>query len=231
MKLTLLLTLGLIPLSPGAAHAQDEPPDRAAPRSLRSRPRVDFWDAERKKPSDAKRTFTPETLWTEPMVGADGKVSLYVPPKPVLAFLQEPTRENARQYVAWQSERMKRIKAAVEMLRTLQSETRAVESAEEPPTAAANVSSPDVAVEILYFAKPGCPWCRRQEVAFTELRERLPKFVVTSVPPDDARWKSFEVKVAPTLVITTQGNQRVVRGYTSANDLARVIGETRHEKR
>ena len=47
--------------------------------------------------------------WREPALTSDGKMTFYVPPQPVLSLLEDPTPDNARQYLAWQDEKMERV--------------------------------------------------------------------------------------------------------------------------
>ena len=58
--------------------------------------------------------------WREPALTSDGKMTFYVPPQPVLSLLEDPTPDNARQYLAWQDERMERVLKAQEALAVLQ---------------------------------------------------------------------------------------------------------------
>ena len=52
--------------------------------------------------------------WHEPVLTPDGRVTFYVPPQPVLRLLQDPSPEHARQYLAWQDEKMERVLKAQE---------------------------------------------------------------------------------------------------------------------
>ena len=91
-----------------------------AERGFFDRREVDFWDARRPAP--------PSGLWADAAA-----------PPPVLRLLDAPTPENARAYLAWQEERLKRLRAAIV----------AVERAGAAP--------------ILYFARDGCRGCALQE--------------------------------------------------------------------
>ena len=116
---------------------------------------VDFWGTRRAAPRA-------EDLWAESTA-----------PAPVKRLLEAPTPENARAYVAWQSERLRRLRAAME----------AVEQAGRPAE-----------LPVLYFARAGCRWCALQE---REL-EGLP---VTRVPEGSPLWERHGVTVTPTLVV------------------------------
>jgi hypothetical protein len=98
---------------------------------------VDFFGT-RKKPEPARS-------WVEPVQGADGRWQLYVPPREVIAFLESPTRETGERYLAWQRDRMDRLRKAVAVLQELQP-------------------------KVLYFSKPDCPYCEAQEKELAGMR-------------------------------------------------------------
>jgi len=83
---------------------------------------VDFWNARR------RTAEAPGELWSDSPA-----------PPPVRRLLEAPTATNARAYLAWQEERMTRLRAAI----------AAVDAARAP--------------SVLYFARDGCRWCALQE--------------------------------------------------------------------
>ena len=60
--------------------------------------------------------------WREPVLTSDGHITFYVPPQPVLSLLEDPTPDNARQYLAWQDEKMEHILKAQEALAAVEQE-------------------------------------------------------------------------------------------------------------
>ena len=118
---------------------------------------VDFWNARRRAAEPAGE------LWADSAA-----------PAPVRRLLEAPTAQNARAYLAWQEERMNRLRAAM----------AAVDSARATPAPAA----------ILYFAREGCRWCALQE-------EELQGLAVVRVPPGSPLWAEHGVTVTPTLVV------------------------------
>ena len=58
-----------------------------------------------------------ESLWAEPSSGPQAAGPMYVPPKPVREFLEAPTAERARAYLAWNQARLRAIAQATEVLR------------------------------------------------------------------------------------------------------------------
>lgn len=117
---------------------------------------VDFWNARRRAAEPAG------DLWSDSAA-----------PPPVRRLLDAPTAQNARAYLAWQEERMSRLRAAM----------AAVDSARAPSTP-----------PILYFARDGCRWCALQE-------EELQGLAVVRVPPGSPLWAEHGVTVTPTLVV------------------------------
>jgi thiol-disulfide isomerase/thioredoxin len=63
---------------------------------------------------DSSRT---ESLWVEPSSGPQAAGPMYVPPTPVREFLEAPTAERARAYLAWNQARLRAIGQATEVLR------------------------------------------------------------------------------------------------------------------
>ncbi len=94
-------------------------------------------------------------------------------PAPVKRLLAAPTRANAEAYLAWQSARLERLRAAVVAV-------------EEARGAAGG--------PILYFSRPGCGYCALQDA---ELRG-LP---VERVPEGSPLWRFYGVTATPTLVV------------------------------
>jgi thiol-disulfide isomerase/thioredoxin len=58
-----------------------------------------------------------ESLWAEPSSGSQAAGPVYVPPRPVREFLEAPTAERARAYLAWNQARLRAIARAAEALR------------------------------------------------------------------------------------------------------------------
>jgi thiol-disulfide isomerase/thioredoxin len=58
-----------------------------------------------------------ESLWAEPRSGAEAGGPAYVPPRPVREFLEAPTPDRARAYLAWNEARLQAIAQATEVLR------------------------------------------------------------------------------------------------------------------
>jgi thiol-disulfide isomerase/thioredoxin len=241
---TLILLLGLGAL----ASAQEEA--AGASRFFRGK-RVAFWgDAKEDPPKTAQVPAGGETIWAEPIRMPDGRMSVYVPPKPVLDFLDSPNEESGRAYLAWQKARMEKIARASEILGRLVEETRSEEkkkieppskpegpprsadtgAEKAPPGGALKVppALPSGAPEILYFKMDGCPHCQREDAVLAELAKERPNVKVRVFTPDKevALWEALEIKVVPTLVVRGEdGRLHVSRGYTPKEVLLLKLGE------
>jgi len=73
---------------------------------------VRFFDQPKPKEEVKKDTQIEENIFAEPVIGPDGKIRVYVPPKVVLDFLNNPTPENAKEYLKWNKERISKIAKA-----------------------------------------------------------------------------------------------------------------------
>ena len=60
-----------------------------------------------------------ESIWAEPGRASDGGASVYVPPRPVREFLEVPTEERARAYLAWNQQRLDAIARATEVMKAV----------------------------------------------------------------------------------------------------------------
>lgn len=216
------------------APPKEEKPE-ARPAGFFRNADVDFWGEKaalaKKKASEEKPVQ--ESIWAEPTKLPDGRTSIYLPPKAVLQFLDSPTRERALEYVAWQGERMKRLKAAMEILRDLQAEREPkaapMDAPREAPAARPASASSG---EILYFKKAGCPWCAKEDEVLASLTRGHPGLRVRTVwleeSPELAR--AYDVTVVPTLVVPGKsGKQIALRGFMTEPQILSAIQEVNRE--
>jgi hypothetical protein len=82
-----------------------------------------------------------ESIWTEPGRAPDGHGTVYVPPRAVQQFLDAPTPERARAYLAWNQQRLDAIARATEVLRAVAA-TPAPRATQAPPATLAPGSAP-----------------------------------------------------------------------------------------
>jgi hypothetical protein len=117
---------------------------------------VDFWNARR------RTAEAPGELWSDSAA-----------PPPVRRLLEAPTAPNARAYLAWQEERITRLRAAI---------------------SAVDAARATAAPSMLYFARDGCRWCALQE-------QELQGLPVVRVEAGSPLWKEYGVTVTPTLIV------------------------------
>ncbi|MGH7307098.1 MAG: hypothetical protein ACREK6_00215 [Candidatus Rokuibacteriota bacterium] len=87
-----------------------------------------------------------ESIWAEPVRGPDGQLRVYLPPKPVRDFLEKPTPENARAYLAWNLARMRRMDEAVNVMRDVAAQQFGI-ATQGPITVPAAPPASDAAVD------------------------------------------------------------------------------------
>jgi glutaredoxin len=194
---------------------------------------VDFWGekAASAKKKAAEEKPEKESIWAEPIKSPDGRTQVYLPPKAVLQFLEAPSRETAKEYVAWQEERMKRLKAAMVILRELQEErASASESAiaAVPATKEAAPAAAPLPVEILYFKRAGCPWCAKEDQVLGPLMRKNPELKVKVVSIEEAPdlAQANGVTVVPTLLLQGKnGKALALRGFMTEEQIQSALQE------
>ncbi|MGQ0721964.1 MAG: thioredoxin fold domain-containing protein [Candidatus Eiseniibacteriota bacterium] len=109
------------------AHDGADPAQKTAPPPPSAKPQVE------------------ESMWAEPVRGADGQFRVYLPPTPVRDFLEKPTAENARAYLAWNQARMRQIDEAVNVMQDVAAEQFGI-TAKGPIAIPAGPSTPNAEV-------------------------------------------------------------------------------------
>jgi thiol-disulfide isomerase/thioredoxin len=95
------------------------------------------WFMDRRRGPDSPTTPV-ESIWAEPGRASDGRVAVYVPPGPVREFLEAPTDERARAYLAWNQQRLNAIARATEVMKAVaasQPQRSATSPVMAPPSA------------------------------------------------------------------------------------------------
>ncbi|HXW68749.1 MAG TPA: hypothetical protein VEJ88_03995, partial [Dissulfurispiraceae bacterium] len=66
-------------------------------------------------------TVTPKDveMWGEPSIDAEGRVVSKVPPAPVMKLLNDPTAENAQEYLDWNKKKVQAVEAAQQAVTSL----------------------------------------------------------------------------------------------------------------
>ena len=239
------ILLATLVLQPDVARAQNAPAvDQRSPSSVFFKATyVDFFgDRARavKKRASSEKTTPKESIWAEPIRGADGKMSVHVPPAAVLQFIENPTMETGRQYLNWQKEKMEKIAAGVEILRKLKEQDErgkasASASASVPPPAQAPVKQPlppltrppaSAAGELLYFKRPNCPYCQKQDKVLTALKQTNPDVRMRTLNPGEAPelWEGYGVKIVPTIIVRAPGGKQwILRGFMTQEQVIQAF--------
>jgi len=144
MRTLIVVASALLLPDPTDGAAQDAQPSRG----FFTDKAVDFWRDGSTGPKTAAgpEKSISESIWAEPIRLPDGRYTTYLPPQPVLQFLENPTRETGLKYLAWQSERMEKMRKAAAILSSLQQKATSTQK-----------DAPDlgVPVSITYFKKAG----------------------------------------------------------------------------
>ncbi len=226
MNILFILTLAL------QAPAKEEKP-AAVPRGFFKASEVDFWGekAGQAKKKAAEEKTSQESIWAEPIKLPDGRTQVYLPPEAVLQFLESPSKETAKEYVAWQEERMKRLKAAMEFLKQLQDERTASAPAAtvlQAPREIPPAAPPAAPGEILYFKRAGCPWCAKEDGVLASLLQANPQLRIRTLPLEENQELAREagVTVVPTLILRSKaGKALALRGFMTQDQIETALQE------
>ena len=124
--------------------------------------RIDFFERIRiqEKSEQIENKQSPEVIvdeWAEPIISSSGRISIYLPPKEVRNFLENPDSQNAKAYLQWNSGRIKKFIAAQEALRK---ETEEIDIMKETKTQADSTGdNKPKANYLFYFMRKGCRYC------------------------------------------------------------------------
>jgi len=127
--------------------------------------RIDFFGRLQlqEKSSQAENRQSPEVIadeWAEPIISSSGRISIYLPPKEVRSFLDNPDSENAKAYLQWNSRRIKKFIAAQEALKK---ETEEMENMNELKTQPTLTSESKIKANYLFFfMRKNCPYCAKE---------------------------------------------------------------------
>jgi len=112
-------------------------------------------------------------MWGEPSVDADGKVVSKVPPMPVTRLLNEPTAENAQEYLDWNKRRTEAIQAAQQAVASISC---------GPSTPAVVIDDPQKVRSVKFFFGPTCPYSMQQVAAVELFARKVGWSKATAIP-------------------------------------------------
>ena len=136
-----------------------------------------FEDPEKKAPKEGipQEKDKTESMWTEPIVSPTGQIFYYTPPKAVLEFVENPTKENAKAYLAWNQKRLTAYAKAQAVMEEVMREETAKNSTKTKSRTISKKQIPKSKAEIqvvpkaglpkskmLYFIDPACKYCREE---------------------------------------------------------------------
>jgi hypothetical protein len=206
---------------------------------------VDFWGTGRPKPEQATAKTSSEgslreTIWAEPTRLPDGRYAIYVPPKPVLDFLEDPTPDNLKGYLAWKKERAEKLRRALHLLEEHRAnavpttkavfagtptkvdsqDTRGLTSRGASPSSqdpadlprAKSAAPNDERFLVTYFHKKGCPHCDTQDAVLAEWMKRHPegKLRVLEFGESPELWTSLGIVGTPALLLSDAEGKRSI---------------------
>ncbi|PIP19666.1 MAG: hypothetical protein COX41_01685 [Candidatus Omnitrophica bacterium CG23_combo_of_CG06-09_8_20_14_all_41_10] len=152
--------------------------------------RVDFFERIETKEelASAETKHQPETIvdeWAEPVITSSGRVSIYVPPKEVRDFLENPDPQNAKAYLQWNLRRIKKFILAQELLRKeakeleVMKETKSLLEPDSSTSIKGYSNNPKTGMSYLfYFMSKGCPACEKESLVIENIYLNHPEIRV-----------------------------------------------------
>ncbi len=180
----------------------------------------------------------PNNLWSEPMIGPDGKVSVYTPPTEVKTFLDNPTEESGKAYLEWSIKRINKLKKAETILKKL-SQDLLNNKFEYSETYSQKLNLDNVNY-IAFFLLKGCPYCAEQIKNILILKKQRPELKIEVFVKN---YDSIEIKKLPftakddndlssylgfnkfptTLFADKEGNRELIGGVLGADVINKLI--------
>jgi len=219
-----------IALVAGASAADDtepQPPPQQPSPGFFGKDYVDYWNSswaekaknEKKLENETERDLTQaQARWSEPAVSDDGTVQTFYPPKQVAELLDNPTEENARAYLQWQRERMRRIQEAQRILEK-------VKVSLEIEKLGKQIKSSGVSVRLDLYVQEGCPHCETQKAIMADLLKRMPELAVRAIElsKNPSLVRELSIDSVPTMILTAGGSSLRRVGVLSLSQLIRSI--------
>ena len=210
--------------------------------------RVDFFnsiDPQEKaiEPSSKENPDTVESQWAEPIVEPSGKVTIYVPPKEVRDFLDKPDPENAKAYLGWN---MNRIKKFITAQQLLEKEAKGMGLDKDSkvaslPDGANLVNNPDDRRNhLFYFMLKGCPACKEETRILEEIHLKHPEINIEAfadgfsddelkgftfpVTQDNGMSQKLRINSYPTILVFNEKKERyLISGYVGKDKILELF--------
>ncbi|RJP30016.1 MAG: hypothetical protein C4533_00120 [Candidatus Omnitrophota bacterium] len=201
--------------------------------------RIDFFqNTETQKEPTTDTNSSPEVIpdeWAEPIISPTGQVTIYLPPKEVRDFLNNPDPENAKAYLQWNLKRIKKFLLAQELLRK---EAKELEVMKETETLLeSNETLKDSGNDVktgtgylFYFMLKGCPTCEKESRVIEDIYLNYPEIRIEafakgfsdrelenfrfSARQDNGMSSLFKVESYPAIAVFNKKNKRYfLSGY------------------
>ena len=131
-----------------------------------------------KEGNSVSGTTQTESMWTEPIASPTGQIFYYTPPKAVLEFVENPTKENARAYLDWNKKRLTAYAKAQAVMEEVMKEEGVAKKNTKTQSRTKGKSVPGITQKqipvrvspatkiskskMLYFIDPACKYCRKE---------------------------------------------------------------------
>ena len=188
----------------------------------------------------------PETIeneWAEPIVSPSGNVAIYVPPREVRNFLDKPDPENARAYLNWNMNRIRKFMTAQQLL---EKEAKGMGLDKDSkvaslPDGANLVNNPDDRRNhLFYFMLKGCPACKEETRILEEIHLNHPKInieafadgfsddelkgFVLPVTQDNGMSQKLRINSYPTILVFNEKKERyLISGYVGKDKILELF--------
>jgi transposase-like protein len=241
--------LVVLHLGSSHGHAQEkrgESESASLPRSTRlfDRP-IDYWrtgatfeppKVEHPTETDpaAPKIQVRENVWAQPIRMPDGSWTIYVPPRAVLDFLETPSKETAKAYLAWKTEQAEKLRRAFLLLAEAKGEAGGVEPSRGEKESVVRESEQPGSLVITYFHQKACRHCGSQDEILSKWLTRHPKAKLDLVEGGERPelWKAYQVRGTPTLVLRDleQGEEETLVGLSDEKRLDDALLRLRAKK-
>ena len=192
--------------------------------------------------SKEKREVT-ESEWAEPIVSPSGNVAIYVPPKEVRNFLDKPDPENAKAYLGWNMNRIKKFMTAQQLL---EKEAKGMGLDKDSkvaslPDSANLVNNPDNRRNhLFYFMLKGCPACKEETRILEEIYLKHPEINIEAfadgfsddelkgftfpVTQDNGMSQKLRINSYPTILVFNEKKERyLISGYVGKDKILELF--------
>jgi len=180
--------------------------ENAYAQSLFKYERIDFFKSAEPQekigqvsPKETANAITSD--WAEPIISPSGSVTIYVPPQEVRDFLEKPDPANAKAYLEWNINRIKKI---IQAQTLLAKEAKKLGIGEDLNLAASSSSATGLidtanlkGNHLFYFMLKGCPACHEETKIIEDIYLNHPEIKIEAFA-DGFSDKELEDFIFPT---------------------------------